>query len=192
MELFKLILPVFTFIGGYLLSSFDRIRESRRKLRNLKVILFKEMSQNFKLLNVVAPNDSKELPDPYLVAMMAQRFSFLVYDRYLDRLDSLRADELNRIYDACVSLKGFQNDGAAFLSAAHASSPGEPLGDTAAAQATLLVSQLQKSYELMQAALKVFAGGRTLLEGLEAERGAALPKHKEISSWLARERLAQP
>ena len=103
MDFLKPFLPflsVVTFVAGYLLSNLDRFRESRRKLRNLRMILFKEMSENYKILNKLVPLDENALPDPALVAVFAQRFSFSVYDRYLDRLDQLRTDDLSKVYEA--------------------------------------------------------------------------------------------
>ena len=117
MELLKPLLPflsVLTFVAGYFLSSLDRFRESHRKLRNMKMILCKEMSENYKLLNQIVPKDKNQRPNPVLVALMAQRFSFSVYDRYLDRIDQLPTKDLGKIYEACALLRGLQSDGAVF------------------------------------------------------------------------------
>ena len=194
MELLKAFLPllsVVTFVAGYLLSNLDRFRESRRKLRNLKMILFKKMSENYKTLNKLVPLDENALPDPTLVAVFAQRFSFAVYDRYLDRLDQLRTDDLSTVYEACVMLKGLQLDGTAFLAASRAADTNPKARTNLAAQATLVISVVGKCHELMKEALRVFAEGPSLLSAQEADRGSALAAYGQILPSLMQDKSDQ-
>jgi hypothetical protein len=179
MEFLKLWLPVVTFIAGYLLSIFDRLRESRRKLRNMKMIVCKEMSENYKLLNQVVPSNKDDSAHPDPIAQMAQRFSFAVYERYLDRLDQLPTEDLGKIYDAGAALKDLQSKADAFLAASPvaAMTPGARDG-----LAGLLIGEAPKCLELLAQALGTFPEGTSFLRTQAGDRGSSLRAYKKAAS----------
>jgi len=169
-------LTVVTFVAGYLLSNLDRFRESRRKIRNMKMILFKELSESYKLLNKIMPTGEYK-PHPDQIAGIAQRFSFAVFDRYLDRIDQLRSKELSAIYEASVMLRNLKIDGNAFLTASHGADASR---DNLQAYATLLFTKFPQCHELLAAALRVLPEGAFFLQGQEADRGRALTLTEEL------------
>jgi hypothetical protein len=110
LEIIKTVTPVVTFFLGYGLGEWRRISESRKKVRNIKTILFKEIGDNYTELNKVLPAQ-RSTPAPYDAKSIAiatdgvlPHLSRAVYDKYLDRLDTLTPDELHKVYDAYLFL----------------------------------------------------------------------------------------
>jgi len=150
----------------------------------MKTILFKEMSENYKLLNKVVPRDENDFSDPYLVAEFVQRSSFAVYDKYLDQLALLRTTELSKIYEACAMLKGLQGDVGAFLTASREDNSSPQAKENLRARATSLMVVAPKCHELMNAALGVFTESQPFLRAQEADRGSALDAFKNIRTTV--------
>ena len=119
LEMTKLILPVVTFLLGFGLSQLDKFRESKRRLRNLKSILFKELRENYKSLSQVQREKSGAAPPPpHLTGLMMERLSTTVYENYLDRIDSLKPTELDKVFDAYAMMQNTIASAKEFLTAA--------------------------------------------------------------------------
>jgi hypothetical protein len=187
------LVPILTFIGGYLLSNIDKFRESRRKLRNMKRILFKEMSEIYKQLNPVVGTNKEIFPDPVLICLASQKFSFAIYDKYLDKIDALRTKQLEKLYDAYVALKGLQADCNTYWTTNVMSriEQDSERRDYVAAQATVIVVSSERCHELLGDALSEFAGGPEFVAAQKAERGRAIQTHMEISDMLSNRQVIE-
>jgi hypothetical protein len=197
LDLIKLILPVVTFFLGYVLSSFDKFRESKRKLRNMKSILFKEIKENYKLLNHVVPKKEQTgTPIPDLTALLCQELSFSIYEQYLGRLDDLTSKELDMIYDAYFQAKQAAKAGESYLSGtkelkALGQLISEQQKDSITARATQVVMYAETAFEKMEAALGLFKGGKEVIEDLDKVRGGALATYQQVSEMLNKDRQSK-
>ncbi len=179
MDYLKAILPVLTFIAGYFLSNLDRHRDLRRKLRNLKMILFMEMSANYEFLNSVLPLNVEEKPIAELVESVAWRLSSDVYDRYLDRLDQLQIQDLSKIYQGCAMLKRLQADVKKFRALKDRINAGPEITIELNMQAMVLSDDVQICHEPLAKALGVFQNGPSFLQGQKAKQGKLYELYKE-------------
>ncbi|MEK6683351.1 MAG: hypothetical protein AABY46_01685 [Nitrospirota bacterium] len=104
------IILIVTFIAGYLLSVFDKFRENNKNVRNMKTILFKELSDNYKKLNQFVPSDMIFHPSLVQIPMLSGiGISTSVYDAYLNRLAELKNSDLQNIFDAYWYLKIYKD-----------------------------------------------------------------------------------
>lgn len=104
-EIITIILPIVTFILGFLLSYGKDYMDKREKNRNLRTILSKEMEENLNILKsmVVSPNSPNE---KYANSAFMKDSLFMdIYITYLDRLDNLSNEELNAVYNAYYLIK---------------------------------------------------------------------------------------
>ncbi|MHB8846583.1 MAG: hypothetical protein ACYC7L_17760 [Nitrospirota bacterium] len=115
-QITNILIPIATFITGYLLSVFEKFRENRRNVRNMKTILFKELSDNYKKLNPFVPSDMKFHPNLVQIPMLSGLgISTSVYDAYLNRLAELKSVDLEAIFDAYWYLQIYKNACRQFL-----------------------------------------------------------------------------
>jgi hypothetical protein len=54
-DITDIVLPILTFFLGLIYSYFDKYRDDRRKLRNMRHILFQELRHNYEQLNEFWP-----------------------------------------------------------------------------------------------------------------------------------------
>jgi hypothetical protein len=188
LDIIKLILPFITFTLGYVLSSFDKFRETRRKQRNMRSILFKELKENYELLNKVIPADEqRHSHNPQLVALLTQNLSLAVYDKYLGSLSELSPEEVDKIYDAYSHMLGAVKDGKSFLATlATAKDQGQDDEHRSPvwAAAVSVITRSDKALEAMAAALLTFKNGQSTLDALKGERGSALVTYDEVSNMI--------
>ena len=94
------LLPVITFFLGLLSSIWIQQRAEKSNTKNLKSILFKEMKENYKYLNGAIPREDGDDPEPDAGSYIASYLSTSVYDAYLNRLGSLKAEIVDEVFDA--------------------------------------------------------------------------------------------
>lgn len=87
-------------IIGYVLSSLSRWRDKRKMLRNIKMVLLKEMKENCRELVKLTPFRGPHRANAEMVADTLSMLSTSVYDKYLDQLCGLKEEELARVYHA--------------------------------------------------------------------------------------------
>lgn len=181
-EITKAVVPLATLAAGYLLSSWDRIRESRRRLNNTRTILVKELDENAESLNKLWPpsNDLKEaVPYALLIAEACSRLSTQVYDDYLDRLDALSAGELDALYDAYDAIRRAIAAGNAYQQARLERVSERPSDFVIAA-----VLSADTALERMLAALDALPHGGPVRDRLLRERGSDRGRADEMQAAL--------
>ena len=116
-------LPLLSFLGGYLLSAWDRIRGSRRQTENMRVILSKELADNYRRLSGLwSPSDTldeiaRDSTRIELIASRCEELSFAVYEQFLGRMDNLKRIELDRFFEAYHTQRQAKQTAIEFLSA---------------------------------------------------------------------------
>ena len=91
------------FFLGYFAKVVDNWKESRLKKKNLKLILFKELKENYIWLNGITAREEDQTADDMsddLMELGVAKLSTATFDAYLDRIDTLPATEVDHIWDA--------------------------------------------------------------------------------------------
>jgi hypothetical protein len=188
-EITKAVVPLATFAAGYLLSSWDKFRESRRRLGNTRAILTKELDENAEALNKLWPpsNDLAEaVPFGALIAEACAGLSTQVYDGYLDRLDALGTAELDRVYDAYDGVRRAIEAGRAYQQARQQRFPEGPSDFVAAALFTA-----DAALERMLAALEALPPGAPVRTRLLEQRGSERARAAEMQAAISSARESQ-
>jgi hypothetical protein len=179
-EVVKAVVPVGTFILGYAASQFDRRREAKQNLRNMRSILFREMLENYRMLNAVVPGKQGMQGDPFLYAQLLQGLSTSVYQEYLGRLDNLKPEEIDRVYAAYSTLEQVVRVGGDFL----ATPRDQRNTDVFFAKGAFVMAVAEKLHSNLASALQAFPDGEKELRVLEGERGNKLVEFHEIPDDL--------
>lgn len=104
-EIGTVLIPILTFVTGYLLSYLEKLYSFLRETRNLRKIIWKELDENYRLLAKLRPEVGQV--DPRLVpamARVARRLKFDVYNAYLSEFHRLSAKQVDAVYDAYGAL----------------------------------------------------------------------------------------
>lgn len=170
-QIISVIIPIATFIAGYLLSVFEKFRERRRNVRNMKTILFKELSDNYKKLNPFVPSDMNFEPKlVQLPALHGAVISTTVYDAYLSHLAELESADLQNIFDAYWYLQIYKNACKQFLEMKP-----EELDVQKSIEAKMKVSNflqcMVNTHSNTEKALGVFQGGQKFIMEETQNRG---------------------
>jgi hypothetical protein len=182
-EVVKAIVPIGTFALGYAASQFDKKREARQKLRNMRSILFKEMLENYRLLNKVIPSQPEVTGNPALTAQILPSLSAFVYREYLGRLDNLKPEELDKVYDVYSSLEqGIKNTNEYILGLSR-----QEGRNLITAKAVGMVLMAEKLHADLTSALQAFPDGEKEIKSLEHERGEGLVTLETFSRELPKE-----
>ncbi len=178
-SLFSTLLPIVTFVLGYLLSQVDRFRDTVRKRRNTKRILFHELKDNYRLLNSVMPDYPEGLPDhaEELVASVGEQISLSVYSAYLGQLDMLPTEELDAIHQAYVALRQFADAARIFRTPVADSSAPSALHPWTSKTGSLLPTMVT-AHEKTECALRLLPGGPQVLRKQETRTGEALKRYE--------------
>jgi hypothetical protein len=180
------LLPLLTFAAGYFLSTWDRTRESRRQVDNMRTILFKELEDNYGRVDSLWPpsNDLAEAaPRTDILARKSLEFSFSVYDQYLGQMSSLKADELDKVFDAYHMMRQANVAGAAFVAAVT-----EPREDRNRAREASLASgflfTIDAALSKMSDALDAFPAYQKEAKELKSRRGSEIQRYNELSQAI--------
>lgn len=91
------IFPIFTLLLGFFLGYGKDYLDRRRKVNNIKKILFTELGDNQGLLLTIKRLKIEKEEDFHLVVEMSEYASSVVYKTYLDRLDTLKEREIEAL-----------------------------------------------------------------------------------------------
>ena len=166
-QIVSILVAICIFIAGYLLSEYGQARERKRTIQNIKSILFKEMAHNYKQLNLIIPKEAEfNLGMIELPITVAETFSFEIYEKYLDRLGELKSEEVDKIFNAYLQLKGFSDNAKEYM----ALNENEPKAVHDLRRHVLLVN-MNSSYKQLEVALRVFEEGEPFIKGEISNRG---------------------
>jgi hypothetical protein len=170
---------------GYLLSIVNRISADRKSIVNVKTIIFKELSENYKRINLILPKDNNFHPGLIdLPVQYSQTLTFDVYDKYLSRFAELKSEMLGKIYDAYYHLAEFSKGAKKFLPSQIPNAGKEPT-EVEQLKIRVFIQNALITREKTEAALKLFHGGDALLKnelsnrGTEYERLFSIVQHAE-------------
>jgi hypothetical protein len=180
-QIFQNILPVLTLLLGYFLAKFDRYFERKRKIRNMKIILFKETLENFSLLNRIIPEDANTSLPPIILAIQCRQLSLSIYETYLDRFDSLKENELNRICEAYFAVKGVLKDSEEYIQAYETRKPNTSIEGAYASKSIGLISSSRIAFEKIQLILKTTNEGAGIVAYSLSDRGSALSSYANVN-----------
>lgn len=96
----KVILPIFTLLIGFFLGYGRDYFDRRRKVAYVKKILFTEMGDNQGVLSTLRDLRIEDKIGEFEVEIMglrAENFSFILFETYLDRLDTLSEKEIEAL-----------------------------------------------------------------------------------------------
>jgi hypothetical protein len=181
----EFLLPLFTFIAGYLLSNIDKYIDNKKRKNNVRAILFKEMSENYKLINKFISNKKNNRIPPNLIALVTIKLSFTIYEKYLDRLDILKTNELNSIYDSYYSMKIAYDASSEFLTKVDNENTNRSLY---VAKATEVLVYVDAFYEKLELALMLFKNGEKFIKLNSSEKGSAFNIYEDWSNQLKEEK----
>ncbi|OGW41562.1 MAG: hypothetical protein A2X57_08880 [Nitrospirae bacterium GWD2_57_8] len=157
---------------GYFLSIVSRISADRKSISNVKAIIFKELSENYKRINPVLPKDNNFHPGLIdLPVQFSQTLIFDVYEKYLGRLAELKKEMLAKIYDACYHLAEFSKGAKNFLPSQIQNAGQEPT-EVERLKIRIFIQNAVIAREKTEAAIKLFRGGDALLRNELSNRGA--------------------
>lgn len=157
---------------GYLLSIINRIGVDRRNIKNVKTILFKELSENYKRINPALPKGNEFHPALIdLPVQFSQTLTFDVYEKYLNRLAELKKDELEKIYDAYHHLAEFSKAAKQFLPSQTQNTKKDP-SEVEQLKIRALIQYAMLAREKTETALKLFSGGDVFVRDEVPNRGA--------------------
>ncbi len=99
------IITILLFITAYVVNEFLRRREEKRRIDNLKTVIFSELLyNNFVLINL-AKKTSDNIRDSIANAYILGKLEHDVYDTYLGKLNLLQSDEFDSILFAYRDVK---------------------------------------------------------------------------------------
>jgi hypothetical protein len=190
-QITNVIIPIATFIAGYLLSIFEKFRENRRNVRNMKTILFKELSDNYKKLNPFVPSDLKYHPSLVQLPMLSGiAISTSVYEAYLNRLAELESLDLQNIFDAYWHLQIYKNACKQFLDMKP-----EELDVQKSIEAKMKVDNFLQcminTHSNTEKALRVFRRGQAFLLEESKNRGAEYDRIFKLAVSAAEQRKTE-
>ncbi|MDQ0078251.1 hypothetical protein [Arthrobacter oryzae] len=166
-----------TFVLGYVLSSLDRWRESLRKLRNLKSVLYAELVSNYEDVIQIVPGEDGLKTSPYALARSSRRLSLDVYEAYLARMDSLDGATMLAVFDAYNEIRLLQRKSEELLNAP------EPTDENrwriVAALGSNVQSAAERSCDATRRAIERFPTGRARVAASESRRGF-IPQQEKV------------
>lgn len=171
-ELTKILLSVLVgFISGVFLKKYD----SRRNIRNMKMILFKELSINYGNLNKVLPKDGKfHLAFYDLPLQVCCSLQHAVYDSYLGLLAELHKLELEKIFDAYHWLLELRKEATALNMSSTASQ--KESQEVIQLRINIFLQSAEVARQKMEGALSVFKDGNNFLKDAIQHRGVEYEK----------------
>lgn len=93
----RVVTPLIALLIGYFLSEWKEYFNRRRKVRNIKKILFTELGDNQGILTTIKRYKIENENDFKMIVDLSEYFSSVVYETYLDRLDTLREREIEAL-----------------------------------------------------------------------------------------------
>jgi len=185
-SLFDRLLPVLTFLGGFLLSQLQQFRDLARERKNLRFVLSREVREIYRMLNQLI-DPSSDRVDPaivHVVAMLGTRISTKVYDDYFSRISILTPRLVEHLYDT-YSMVYHHIQGCEEFQTALATQSDSNRNEFAA-MATMVITTLQPTYEKTTALLKEFRDGTSAIEEFKSEQGKAIADLKKINKLLGK------
>lgn len=177
-ELMKILLSV---IVGFFSSIFLKKYDLNKSKKNMKTILFKELSVNYDNLNKILPKDDKFHPALYdMPVQVCRSLQHAVYDSYLGRLSELHPHELEKIFDAYHRLVELQTE-AVTINAADLSSRKEPQ-NVFQLRINVFLQNVSAAHKKIEEALGLFEDGRHLIAVSHENRGIEYQKIYELIS----------
>lgn len=168
-ELVKILISV---CSGYLLSVVNRIWIDKRNIANIKTIIFKEMSENYKRINPVLPRDKTFHPALIdLPVQFSQALSFDVYEKYLNRLAEFEKEELVKIYDAYYHLTEFAKAARQFPSMTNSTAKKDP-PEVELLRIRAFIQHAIYALDKTETALNIFKDGAIVISEEKPRRGA--------------------
>lgn len=157
---------------GYLLSIVNTIITDKKSIKNIKTILFKELSENYKRINPILPKGNEFHPGLIdLPVQFSQTLTFDVYEKYLNRLADLKKAELEKIYDAYYHLMEFSKAAKQFLPSQTQNTKKVP-SEVEQLKIRALIQYAMLAREKTETALKLFCGGDVFVRDEVPNRGA--------------------
>jgi hypothetical protein len=175
----KDILPFLTLLLGFLLGIFKELFDKRRKIKNMKTVLFKELSNNFSHLNKIISKDENTSLPPIIIALQCKKLSLSFCEAYLSKIDSLKENELNRVCDAYFTIKRALTESNEFIQAYEDHTPNTYVVGSFASKSIGVISYSKKSFEKIESFLRSTNGGKRFIDDSSSDRGSALSSYGE-------------
>jgi len=210
--MWRILLPV---AFGFALGSVFEWWRYVTARKNLRAMLFSELRYDFRTFNQVVPTekgrippfeqvarvlrdkhpnlnqllatDEGEIPPPSLLADVCDSFSFSVYERCLEKIGSLKKDEIDKIQTAYLWMRQTLKDARPMLEVPLQFQYNEREKRRYTDHATALVCDCEQVLEAISAALKLLPGGEKALRELEAERGKQIQLYLEGTQRVTQE-----
>ncbi len=180
-ELTKILLAV---IVGFFSSVFLKIYDSRKSIRNVKTILFKELLVNYDNVNKVLPKDNNFHPALFdLPVQVCRALQLAVYENYIGRLAELNRHELEKIFDAYHLLAEVRKEAEA-LDVSSKSQEKEPQ-EVFQLRTNIFLQNVSAAHKKIETALGLFKGGNRILKEAMQSRGGEYDKLFAIVSRAA-------
>ena len=187
MDNFYLLLPLYVFLAGIAVHYGRRTHKLNNERLNIRAILSKEMMENYRRLNRILPLESttavekygiSELSIIHLVAGECNRLSFMVFEKYLDRLYILNTEEIHTILDSYFIITNVFERSEEYFKLKHDWQDEE---DTNKIFQTGLVVwwDAEGSLDYLEVALENYQAGRDFLRGQSEKRASALASTAE-------------
>ena len=183
-SIFDRLLPVLTFIGGFLLSQLQRFRDLARERTNLRFVLSREVKEIYGSLNqLVDPKSKDDHPSiMHLVALHGSKLSTKVYDDYFSKISILKPHFVELLYDTYSKITKHIENCSEFQEIL--SGDTEPNRSEVAAKATVALGSLRPAFEKAQELLRQFPDGEAIIAEFANESGEAITKFHELSKLL--------
>jgi len=181
------LLPLITFLGGFLLSQLQKLRDEVKEKKNIKFILLKEIEKNYGLLIKVSPeNKPLEAGIIQLIAIMSDNISTKAYDAYFSKISILENNLVQDLYNTYSAIQTFTQACKNFGEIIHekGSHIDSKTRDKVASNGTIVWATHSYALEKLTSLLKYFKEGVSIINESERDKGSAIANLKIIEEGL--------
>lgn len=115
-EIFQALITIFAVVVGFVLASWNKWRDEKKSINNIKNVLFLEIYYNYKILNnaMKRPHEPDELKHLVNQCVSVENLSTDLYERFLDRVNILEKDATNIVIFAYQAVQSARHSEKAY------------------------------------------------------------------------------
>ena len=179
------LLVVGIFFSGFFVAKAIGFNGRRKKNQNLKRLLFKELCENYRILNKIRSKKNKFSLPPIIISQQCVKLTTSVYKAYLGRMDDLKPALLDRVCNAYMAINHAVQNSKEFIDLYSRRKAGPGIEEFFAARSISIISVSKQAYNQTLTALKAFPAGKKVIQEYKHSEGASVRSYAMLGDlWV--------
>ena len=183
--LIGILLLLGVFFSGFFVAKAISFNGRRKKNQNLKRLLYKELCENFRVLNKIRSKKNKFSLPPIIISQQCVKLTTSVYEAYLGRMDDLKPALLDKLCNAYIAINHAIQNSKEFIDLYSRRKAGPGIEEFFAARSISIIGVSRRAYNQTLTALKAFPTGKKTIKEYKHSEGASVRSYAMLGDlWV--------